>query len=279
MSAEIRITALVENTAGHGLLGEHGLALWIETPAGAVLLDTGQGEVLLRNARALGTELPSAKAIILSHGHYDHTGGLPAAMSEARHARVFMHPAAIGPKFTRRPAGRLRNIGMPDTARKAVQQHAARVVWIERPTEVLPGLHATGPIPRVTEFEDTGGAFFLDADGLVPDTLVDDQAVWFDAPEGVVVLLGCAHAGVVNSVMYVRQLAGGRPIYAVVGGMHLLAASDIRMATTVAALREMDVQRVAMSHCTGFAAMARLYHELPGRCFHCTAGTRLEFRS
>ena len=158
-----------------------------------------------------------------------------------------------------------------------IEQKGRRVDRVEGPKEVLPGVHVTGPIPRVTEYEDTGGQFYLDSGCSKPDPLTDDQAVCFDTPEGVVVLLGCAHSGVVNTLRYVRQLTGNRPIHAVIGGMHLLSANEARMAATIEALRQLGVQKIGLAHCTGFEAMARLDHELPKRCFHCVAGTRLEF--
>lgn len=277
MSDRIRITVLVENTAGHSTLGEHGLSFWIETPAGAALLDTGQGEVLLRNARSLDVRLSDAKAIILSHGHYDHTGGLALAAVKAEQATICLHTAAVEPKYARRPDGQVRSIGMPDARRQVIDQKGRRVVWVERPSEILPGLHATGPIPRVTDFEDTGGGFFVDPGCSRRDPLTDDQAVYFDTPDGVVVLLGCAHSGVVNTLQYIRQLAGDRPIYAVIGGMHLLSADEARVAATIDALRQLDVRKIGLAHCTGFAAMTQLHHAFPGRCFQCVTGTRLEF--
>lgn len=275
--ARIRVTALVENTAAHGLLGEYGLAFWIETPAGAALLDTGQGEVLLRNARSLGVDLSLAKAIILSHGHYDHTGGVAEAATAAGQATICFHPSTVEPKFTRGPAGAVRAIGMPDSGRQAIEQNRRRVIYADKPTEIVGGLYVTGPIPRVTDFEDTGGEFFLDPSCSVRDPLTDDQAVYFDTVEGVVVLLGCAHSGLINSLRYVHQLTGHRPVHAVLGGMHLLSASQARLDATVAVLRQMDVHRIGLAHCTGFAAMARLHNEFPGRCFHCVTGTSLDF--
>ena len=139
------------------------------------------------------------------------------------------------------------------------------------------GLHVTGPIPRITTFEDVGGPFFLDAAGAQPDPLVDDQALFFTVPEGVVVLLGCADAGVINTLHYIHKLTRGAPVHAVIGGMHLLNAPAARLAATIAALREFGVRCVAPCHCTGGAATDLLRSHFPGPCQDFGVGSRLVF--
>jgi len=106
---------------------------------------------------------------------------------------------------------------------------------------------------------------------------MDDQAMFLETTKGIVVLLGCAHAGVVNTLDHIHAAARQARIHAVLGGMHLLHASEDRLEQTVRRLRELDVQRIGLAHCTGFAAMARLYQDLPGRCFLCTTGTTVDF--
>ena len=276
--ASIRITALVENTAAGDLLGEHGLAFWIETSAGVALVDTGQGEALPHNAARLGADLSRIKALIVSHGHYDHTGGLAAEMAAAPRAAVCFHPAAMEPKFTRRPEGsQVRFIGMSDAGHRAIEEHSGRILHANGPLEVMPGLFVTGPIPRTSDFEDTGGEFFLDEACTKTDPLVDDQAVYFSTPSGVVILLGCAHSGVVNTLKHVRKLTGDTPIHAVIGGMHLVHAGEGRLSRTVTALSEMKVAYVYPAHCTGPAATARLCRDLQDHCVPCVTGMRLEF--
>jgi len=148
-----------------------------------------------------------------------------------------------------------------------LRKAATGIVWTAKPTEVVDGIFVTGEIPRQNAFEDTGGSFFLDAACARPDTLLDDQALCFDSTEGLVVLLGCAHSGVVNTLEHVRDLAGGRPIHTVLGGMHLHAASPERMEKTIAAFRRLGVQRLAPAHCTGLPALAQLWTAFPDRCY------------
>ena len=271
--ADAQITVLVENTAGRlDLLAEHGLSFWIELGSQKVLFDTGQGKVLSGNAHRLGIRLELADAVILSHGHYDHTGGLSYVLRSAWRTRVYGHPAAFTPKYARNTDGTARDIGMPFLNERDVREQS-ELIWTQGPTEVCEGLMLTGPVPRRTDFEDTGGAFFTSKDCAEPDDLVDDQAAFLETSAGTAVILGCAHAGVINTLRYVQTLTDNRPIHTVIGGMHLLSASPERLNRTVDELRRLNVQRLLPCHCTGVAAVARLWNEFPGKCEACPAGT------
>jgi 7,8-dihydropterin-6-yl-methyl-4-(beta-D-ribofuranosyl)aminobenzene 5'-phosphate synthase len=278
MSQTIRITVLVENTAqGARILAEHGLAYWIAWDGQKVLFDTGQGNVLANNAYRLGIPLHEASAVVLSHGHYDHTGGLPEALKTNQVATVYAHPAVFAHKYARKTDGSARNIGLPDATETVLRSLPGRLRYTERPTPVADGLMVTGQVPRLTDFEDTGGPFFLDHACTKPDPLDDDQAVFFDTVDGTVVLLGCAHSGVINTLRYIRQLTADRPIRAVIGGMHLADASLRRIARTIEELRSLAVQQLVPGHCTGMPATAGLWTAFPTGCTTCHAGSMFEF--
>ncbi|MBN1277180.1 MAG: MBL fold metallo-hydrolase [Deltaproteobacteria bacterium] len=278
MSKKRKVTIVVENRAGeNGIVPEHGICLWIETGDSKVIFDTGQGGVLLNNASVLGIPLDKVGHVVLSHGHYDHTGGLKALLPESGNPKVYAHSAAFRPKFACNLYGQGNSIGMPSSSLKSIQTHAGEVVFTERPTQITEGLFVTGEIPRVTDFEDTGGPFFLDDRCTEPDPFPDDQALFFDTSEGTVVLVGCAHAGIVNTLLYIRQLTQGKPIHAVLGGMHLLSASPVRMERTIEFLNRLDPDILCPGHCTGNSAMAELWEAFPRKFIPCYAGRSFKF--
>jgi 7,8-dihydropterin-6-yl-methyl-4-(beta-D-ribofuranosyl)aminobenzene 5'-phosphate synthase len=277
MSAVVRITCLVNDAVGAAALPvEHGLSFVIESGGRTVLFDTGQTGLLLQNARQLGFDLAGTDRIVLSHGHYDHTGGLKAVLDAAPHGVLFAHPAAFERKYSSR-TGLCRDIGMPALSAQEVYRHGWTTVNTLSPMEVTSGLHVTGPIPRVTAFEDVGGAFFLDEAGTRPDPIVDDQALYFMARTGLVVLLGCAHAGVINTLSHIRNLTHRAGVHAVIGGMHLLHASPSRLAATTTVLRQYGVRFLAPCHCTGSAATDVLRTHFPQQCRDCGVGSQFSF--
>ncbi len=216
MKNSLSLTVLVENTAaGRGLLGEHGLSYLIETDDSRILFDTGQGFVLKHNAQHLGISLQELDAVVLSHGHYDHAGGLMTVLEECNPTKLFLHPAAIKPKFSQRG-----EIGSPIQDMAILEQKFSQLIWTEQPTEIIPGVSVTGTIPRTHPLEDTGGVFWQDAEHEQVDLIPDDQSLFMDTPEGLVVVLGCAHSGVINTLNYIAKITGKDKFYAVIGGMH-----------------------------------------------------------
>ncbi len=272
MNKSCQITVLVENTAtGRGLLGEHGLSYLIEVDEFRLLFDTGQGLTLRHNAKALGISLQNLNAIALSHGHYDHTGGL-AVLDFLPETDLFLHPDAL--KFKYSPRG---EIGCPVKDKETLKTRVRRLVWTENPTEIIPGVSLTGVIPRHHPLEDTGGGFWQNPTGTLADSLLDDQALFLETPLGLAVVLGCAHAGVINTLDYIAHLTGQQKIYAVIGGMHLLHATSDRLQATLEALAKYDVQLLGANHCTGMAATAFLWQNFAADRAICSVGTRLKF--
>ena len=241
--AEARATVLIENTGSRPELAtEHGLAVWLEAGGAKVLFDTGASGLVCDNAEKLGVDLSEADAVVLSHGHYDHAGGLSFVAEKAPGTMIWAHPAA------------------------KVRMYGRKVFTSRRHEMVAPGLWTTGEVERVTDFEPGD-----------PRLMPDDQAVFFKVDAGIVVVVGCAHAGVVNTLRQVQRLTGAGSIHAVLGGMHLLGASDERVRKTAEAFREMGVRRIGPCHCTGEQAMALFQREFPVEFFRPGTGAVVTF--
>lgn len=248
----VKITLLVENTVQRrGLLAEHGLSYAIDFDGRRVLFDTGQSPaVLANNAAKLDWPLAAIEAVALSHGHFDHTGGLPAVLEAAPAARIFLHPAALEPKF-QRVDGKIGDYSTTPASLASLDSHRDQIILTAGVTEIVTGLFATGEIPRTNDYETTGGAFYLDADGLRVDPIVDDQSLFFRSADGIVIILGCSHAGVVNTVDYVLSLHPGEPLAAVIGGMHLWKTSSEHRRRVGAQLLSRKPKLLAGCHCAG----------------------------
>jgi len=275
----IRITILADDcVAARAARAEHGLCFHIESGDRRILFDTGQGLVLADNARALGIDLGAVDTIVLSHGHYDHTGGLPDVLSAVRSpVAVHLHPAALEPKYHVAETG-ARSIGIPEVAREALAGTHARVQISCRPGEIAPGVFRTGEIPRPNSEEAPVETFHLDPEGRSVDPLLDDQSIYIETGKGTVVLLGCAHAGVIHILDHVRHLTRNRPLRAVIGGMHLGGASPVRIQWVLDHLRRLSPTLLVPMHCTGPRAAAALWNAFPDACRPGGAGAVFEFK-
>ncbi len=272
---EVKITTLSDNTAGPAVMAEWGLSVLVEADGQRILFDTGAGQAAVPNADLMGIDLASVDRIVISHGHYDHTGGLYDVLKRTGRREVIAHPAVWGRKYGSLDETPASYIGIP-FAREALEATGADFHYSEKPVKLSPRITTTGEIPMVTDYETIEPYLRVkEGDALQQDTLPDDLAMVIDADFGLVVILGCAHRGIVNTLMHVKKITGKGNIYAVIGGTHLVHASPERLERTAAALVEMGVQYLGVSHCTGFAAGAYLAQFFGDRFFQNSAGTRL----
>lgn len=273
-----KITIVVDNRADQGLLYEHGFSAWIEIAGRRLLFDTGQGSVFASNLEKLGIDLGTADTVVLSHGHYDHTGGVPLAIAHAPTAAIYAHPAVTGPRYAIRD-GVVKSIAIPEAARRALERHRFGIRWVTRPMDLAltVGAGITGPIPRLTDYEDTGGPFFIDKDSAHPDPITDDLSLWIRTNRGLVVVVGCCHAGLVNTLRRALELSGESRLHAVLGGFHLTEASERRLTRTMTELRELGPDLIVPCHCTGDVAVERFRQTFGERVAIGSAGAHYIF--
>jgi len=261
----IQITTLSENTAGLGnFLGEWGLSILVETEGLNLLIDCGQSISAVHNADILGIDLSKIDKIILSHGHYDHTGGLrPLLRRMKKRIEIIAHPDGQADHY----------IGIPYRQNELESLGACFKPGTE-PTWITGSMITSGEIPMVTDFEELATNLQVKgAGGFQPDKLLDDQALIIKTEAGLVVILGCAHRGIINTIYHAQQLTGVKKVHAVLGGCHLINAPQERVRLTINALKELGVERLGVSHCTGLPAASTMAQEFGERFFFNVAGT------
>lgn len=272
-----RITILCENAVGpvSGTLGEHGFSALIEWQDGALLWDTGQGFTLLHNAQRMNKNLHNLQLVALSHGHYDHSGGLLPLLRTCGPKLIFSHPAIFTPRYRHKDTGESLSLGMP-YPKEYLEGQGASFDLSDQYREIAPRIWLTGQVKRTTAFEAGDSGLYLDTCGCSRDPFDDDQSLVITTSRGLVVLLGCCHAGLINTLTHIAEKTGRTDISAVIGGTHLGFCSPQQLDQTVAALRNWQISKLAVSHCTGFAAAARLKQEFPTAFQPAQVGYTLE---
>ena len=273
-----KVTVLSENSVVKpmGLIGEHGFSALAERGDTRILFDTGQGYALVHNARIMGVDLSSIDAVVLSHGHYDHTGGLAELLKGVGRKDIFAHPGIFMSRFVEGLDGSREPIGMPFT-RAYLEGLGADFTLSDTPQLIAEGISTTGEVPRETAFEKGDTTLYLcEEHGGGRDPHDDDLSLVVAGESGLLVLLGCAHAGLVNILNHVQKLYPDVPIKAVVGGTHLGFSGEEQMAGTIEAMADLGVEKVGASHCTGLAGSARLREALGDSFFFAGVGSVFE---
>lgn len=272
----MKIHILTDNTVRkRGLLAEHGLSILIEYRGGNLLFDTGQSDVYCKNAAHMRLDLRKTDAIVLSHGHYDHCGGLPY-FPTVKFPKIYAHPSAFNQKFAVSPDLRgYRMIGIPWQL-KDYKMIRDSISYVHGQTQIMPKATLCSEIPYTVDFErEPEGFYFGEGGPKQKDLFCDEQALVIDN-DGLSVFLGCSHPGVANCLRYITALFPRKHINAVVGGMHLENVGPQRLLDTIKFLKDLNIQKIIPLHCTGLTAAFMIKQQFGDRCLLLNAGDSFE---
>jgi 7,8-dihydropterin-6-yl-methyl-4-(beta-D-ribofuranosyl)aminobenzene 5'-phosphate synthase len=277
---KIRITVLCDNLvcrlAGSG---EHGFSAFIEMDKGNYLFDTGIGHSILANSFVFGKDLRTVRKIFLSHGHYDHAGGLPEVLRLRGKVNVYAHPHVFLDRIAvlkEKTKETKRFVGIP-FKKGYLESLGADFISNTKFIEVEKGIFLTGEVPRKTPFEKPDPRLFTEVNGkITQDILLDDQSLILDSKKGLILILGCAHSGMMNIIHHVINKTKEKKFYAILGGTHLDFLTPEQLEESIKSLKKIEVEKIGVSHCTGMRAAFRLHQEFRDRFFYGCVGSVLE---
>lgn len=260
----LKITILVENYADSLPFSEWGFSAFIELGEKKYLFDTGySGSSLIANAKTSGINLKNINGIILSHGHYDHTGGLKEVLEETGAKEIITHPAVFHKKYTITNKNKVYG-GIKYTKEYLEDVLGASFNFQEKFYKISEKIYMTGEVPITNDFEKIPQQFQIKVSDneYVPDTFLDDNSIIINTDKGLVIIFGCAHRGIVNIMNYAKEKLNNK-IRAIIGGTHLIGASEDHFNYVINYLKNENISLIAPGHCTGMDKIYQIKSHFP----------------
>ncbi len=285
-----KITKRYRVVPGKSIHAEHGLSYYVESVVNgkttACMFDYGLDPVgVMNNIALLGLDLGKANAFSLSHGHFDHWSGAVTILKQnqsriAGGTPFYVGEEAFARRYSLRP-GTNEAMDIGQLQKEDIEALGLKVVEVKQPVQIIPGVYFTGNIERLTTYEKVPPSLLIKrGEKPEPDDFRGEQAVFFNVKgNGLVVLSGCAHSGIVNTVNHAQKVAGADKLHAVMGGFHLINAKPEVIQQTVADIKAMKPDYIIPTHCTGFEAISTFAREMPAEFNLNTAGTQYTFGS
>ncbi len=276
----IKLTILSENyvKTSFGLMAEHGFSVFVEKDQNSYLFDTGQNGICVHNSNKLGCNLKKIKKIILSHGHYDHCNGLESVLNEISNpVEIIGHSSIFDKKYLLENSSK-KYIGIKLTQDYLENYLQAKFNFQDHFYEIDQGIWCTGEIPFTNQFEKIPSAFkIIEDDQIKNDSLIDDNALIIDSKKGLIIILGCAHRGLINTISYISNTLKKEP-YAIIGGTHLHDASSEHFEFVKNYFKTSGIKIFAPAHCTGIDKIIDFQKEFPEITKPAFTGTVFEFK-
>lgn len=283
-AVKARLTILVDNTImelipDSGLvkrrskphmnfIAEHGFSALVETEDAKILIDTGvTGVALEHNLALLGVSMDEIDVTVFSHGHNDHTGGLAKVRG-----RIVAHPDSFDERYLEPKEGVKFDLTSPrpDPGQHKIEYHTG-------PVKLARGVMTTGEVPRIHEWEELKVFRRVKKGSVENDRVMDDQGIVINTENGLVVVQGCSHAGIINTVEHAKKVSGVDEVFCVIGGFHLIGPAEKKIDKTIGEFKRLNVRKVIPIHCTGFEGIKQVSLQMPEQFEYCTVGCALDF--
>lgn len=270
----LSIKILSENrTQKRGILAEHGLSMLIQSDDFKILMDTGQSDIFALNAEKMGIDLSYADAVVISHGHYDHTGGLPEFCRINKNSLIYIHPDAFCERYSESDSCRKKEYIGIEWEKDEKDEILKRTVFTKDPLKIHDKIFISGEVPRVDPFSNTKGFVKKSGSGIYEkDDVADEQFLMIQGRNSLYIFLGCSHPGIINCIRHAKSICRDFNNVRIVGGLHLKESAEDEIKNVMIQMKNEGIEQIIPLHCTGISAADELKRFFKEKCLLICSG-------